>query len=256
MVYVFLFTLGLIIGSFSFAHVVRTRSGKSIAEGRSKCDNCDHTLAAKDLVPLLSWLYLRGRCRYCKKSYGVQSPVVELIMAVTYALAYLSWPYAVNDLWDGAYFTSWILVLTNLVTLSVYDYNWKEIPRIYQTLNAGFCLLVLVLGLVIGENVVGTLANAILGEMTLFFSFLGLHVFSKGKWLGGADVYLVAPFGAVLGLLNGVISIILASYLALAFLIIGFVKLKKHELPFGPFLSGGFVLAFLYAEEIVRFLQS
>lgn len=257
-----IFIYGLIIGSFGHAYVFRLREGKEkISEGRSKCDFCKHELAAKDLIPLLSWLSVGGKCRYCRRKLTKLHPIVEACSGLVFLAAALSWPHDLDNAWAIAYFVSWLLVLANLIFISLYDFLYMEIPIAMQKFNLLFCSALFGLGLHLGLLASSGLVDALLGATILFLLFLGLHNFSDGKWLGGADVYLIAPFGLVLGVLLGFVSIILASYVALGVIIIRslFVAMKGNkkidlrgrQIPFGPFLSAGFAIAFIYGQSIM-----
>ena len=96
MIVLILFVFGLIFGSFVNAYVWRFKKRKNWVSERSICPNCKHVLRAKDLVPVLSWLSLRGKCRYCKKPISAQYPAVELFTALLFALSYAFWPYSLT----------------------------------------------------------------------------------------------------------------------------------------------------------------
>lgn len=88
MAYIILILLGLCLGSFVNALVWRLHENKDFVKGRSQCINCGHVLAARDLVPLFSWLTLGGKCRYCRRKVSVQYPLIELVGAAVFALSY------------------------------------------------------------------------------------------------------------------------------------------------------------------------
>src|SRR3989344_8576881 len=123
-----LFSLGLILGSFVNALVWRTYKKKAILKGRSQCVHCGHQLAPADLVPVLSWLVLGSRCRYCKKNISVQYPLVELGTAAVFAMSYVLWPV---DLVGGQWvlFTTWLAVSVGLLALAVYDLRFMLLPN-------------------------------------------------------------------------------------------------------------------------------
>lgn len=119
--------LGLLIGSAVNAIVWRLYVNRSWAHGRSMCPDCEHTLAAKDLVPLFSWLALRGRCRYCRKRIHWQYPLVEALTAglFTWSAIVLA-PHSVEA---GIMLGVWLVLLTMLVILAVYDTRWMILPN-------------------------------------------------------------------------------------------------------------------------------
>jgi leader peptidase (prepilin peptidase) / N-methyltransferase len=99
----------------------------SITKGRSMCPNCKHTLVAKDLVPLFSWVLLKGKCRYCHKPISVQYPAVELITAVLFALSYLFWPFVLSGA-EWIIFIGYLFTLVILIALAIYDLKTYLLP--------------------------------------------------------------------------------------------------------------------------------
>lgn len=147
MIIVVLIVLGLCLGSFTNALVWRYHrqseikdnstvsnansdaelAGLSIATGRSMCVHCHHVLAAKDLVPVISYLTLRGRCRYCRKLIQ-DTPIPELLTPFLFVVSYLYWPYQLQG--AGMFnFIMWLLFLVGFVALAQYDYRWYELPH-------------------------------------------------------------------------------------------------------------------------------
>ena len=102
----------------------------SIVEGRSVCTDCGHELAAKDLIPVLSWLSSGGKCRYCHKKVSVQYPIVEIATAMLFVASYVFWPYQLTaGSGQLVAFGLWLLILTGLMALLVYDLRWYLLPN-------------------------------------------------------------------------------------------------------------------------------
>ncbi len=249
-----LFAYGAIAGSFVGALVYRLRKGQNISQGRSKCESCSKALGIVDLIPIVGWLVNRGKCRFCNKKIDKLYPLFELTSGLIFVANWLVWPLELSSPLDLTFFIFWMLMVTNLLAISLYDFLYQEIPDQLQKVNLALGLIVFGLGYYLDYLPAGNWLNALLGVAGLFGSFWALHYFSEGKWLGGADVILVAPFGLLLGLPLGLVSISLASYLALAAILLAYVFARKHKfykkIPFGPFLSAGFVICFLAATEI------
>ena len=100
----------------------------SILKGRSMCPHCKHELAAKDLVPVLSWLYLRGKCRYCGKPID-DTPLVEAATAALFAISYLGWPGPLDTGLQWLIFAVWLIFVVMFVALAVYDLRWLLLPN-------------------------------------------------------------------------------------------------------------------------------
>ena len=105
---ILVFLYGLIFGSFYNVVIYRVPADKSIAKGRSMCGSCNHTLAAKDLVPVLSWVFLKARCRYCGSKISMRYPIIELVTGLLFYLAYAS----SGSIWEFLFYASlWSMLL-------------------------------------------------------------------------------------------------------------------------------------------------
>lgn len=272
---VFLIVAGLILGSFVNATVwrlheqaaLRERAVKksrardavrlrelSIIQGRSMCPNCGHRLAAKDLVPVLSWLWLRGKCRYCGRRID-DTPLPEIGLACLFAVSYLYWPFTLHG--AGLFqFVLWLIFLTAFMALAVYDLRWLLLPdRIVYPLAVIAALQVITLWIGYGEGLSGV-AGSIFGVAIIAGLFYVLFRISDGMWIGGGDVKL----GIVLGLLaGGPVRSMLVLFAAscsgliamLPFLLTGRAG-NKSQIPFGPFLIFGLILDVLFGDRLVH----
>lgn len=261
MVIAFLIGVGLCLGSFVNAFVWRlhrqaaaknnTKDNRySIVHGRSMCPHCEHELGAKDLIPVISWLSLRGKCRYCKKPIP-DTPLPEIVMPILLVWSYIAWPYATQS-WqaiDIVAFVIWAVLLTGFVTLALYDFRWQLLPdKLVAPLTVITAVFVSVVS--IAEKDAGIVLGSLLGAGVIFGLFYGLYALSGGKWIGGGDVKM----GVLLGLLaGGVVEafmlLFIASLLGTVY-IVSVTKGKgisrKTRLPFGPFLLLAAVIVVLY----------
>lgn len=264
MITIVLAVLGLCLGSFVNALVWRLHqqtkpsksSGKelSIVTGHSMCPHCRHRLAAKDLVPVFSWLALKGRCRYCKRPISWQYPMVELIMSLLFVLSYWQWPLG----WSASgivQFCVWLVVLTGLMALAVYDYRWMELPSriIYPLTTLVSATLVVE---VFWQSEWSLMLGAVLGAVCLAGLFLVLYVVSKGRWIGFGDVRL----GVLLGLLVGspakaTLVLLFGSFFGTVYAIPSLLSGKRNmsqRVPFGPFLIAAAVVVVLFGSAIIN----
>ncbi len=260
-----LFVLGLCFGSFVNALVYRTHENSrkktkkfSIVNGRSLCVHCRHTLAWYDLVPVLSWLSLRGKCRYCKKPISWQYPLVELASATSFVFSYLFWPYGFN-LTGLILFGFWVVFLIGFAALFVYDIRWMLLPhKIVYPLLALAVTQVLLHSLL--ERDPAILLNACFGLLTVGGLFYVLFQISGGKWIGGGDVKLGFMLGLLAGgFFEGLLVIFLASLIGtvVSIPILGFGKSAlKKRIPFGPLLLTAFVLVYLFGSDIIAWYQT
>lgn len=253
MIILVLILLGLCFGSFVNALVWRLHEGRDIVREHSECPHCHHLLAPKDLVPVFSWLWLRGRCRYCHKRFD-DTPLAELLVPLVFVLSYIYWPWTLHG--DGLFrFVIWLMCVIGFVALTLYDFKWFMLPdKIVFTLIGLVGAQALVSWLVFRTGtsvVVGELVGAVL----IAGLFYLVYLLSAGKWIGLGDVKL----GIALGLLAGgamqamllLFTASLAGTIAtLPMLITGKAGRKTH-IPFGPFLLLATVVVQLWAPAII-----
>ena len=232
--------LGAIIGSFLNALSFRFNTGRSMA-GRSRCMHCAHVLGILDLVPVFSYLYLRGRCRYCGARISLQYPSVEATAALLALLIYLASP----ELFAFAF---WLLVWMTLLFTVVYDLRHGIIPWSCSIFLIGLSLVYLVAGH--HTNQVGVVAGPLLA-LPLFL----ISLISWGRWMGWGDWVLELSLGWFLGLSAGGAALMLAfwSGAAVGIALILFSRIPRRkavvqftmrsEVPFAPFLVFGAFLA-------------
>lgn len=249
-----LFVLGAAVGSFISVLVYRLHHReKGIFKGRSMCIECKTPLKAKDLIPLLSYLTLRGRCRYCSKEISYMYPLIELSAGLIYALLFIKFPFADAYLnFDGLTllqyalygFYAFILIFTFFFDLH------------YHHVSDEILLPAILIGLV-AVLVPGSphIINALIG-MAIPIAFFGAQfILSRGSWLGAGDLRVGAFMGVILGWKLVVIALVL-SYIIGSIASI-FVAIKKHkfygvQIPFAPFLVTGTFLAIFFGNEILR----
>lgn len=216
------------------------------------CPNCHHLLSGRELVPVVSWLILRGRCRWCKRAIAVQYPLVEVATAALFGLSYGAWEF--TNLTSKLSFGLWLLILTSLILLAVYDLKHMLLPtRVIKVLIALVWVNLLLVGLSAGD--VGLIATHLLAAMAGWAFFYGLYALSGGRWLGGGDVRLSFVMGLLLGpkllLLALFVGFNSAAIISIALII--FHKLhRKALIPFGPFLIAGTIVAMLWGDSIVE----
>lgn len=235
---------------------VNSRSSKqyAILRGRSMCPDCKHELAAKDLVPLLSWLELRGRCRYCQKSIHWQYPAVELTTAILFIASYYFWPFNLVFGWQTVLFGLWLGIVVIMVALAVYDLRWMILPDKLVYILVVLSLLFVAIAVFVNPNqaMAKLVALALVCSFGLFYVLFQL---SNGKWIGGGDVKISAALGLLLLTpINVFLMIFLASLggslVALPLLLSGKAT-RTSRIPFGPFLLAATFLVFLFGSQII-----
>lgn len=231
---------GAAFGSFGNVLIHRTAKGQSV-RGRSVCPHCRSTLAWFDLVPIVSYVVLRGRCRSCRASIALTYPFVELITAALFLLAYLLTP---DDPLRAAMTA---LVFFGLLLVCVFDLRHQQIPDLFTAIVA--------VGAIGTTLHAGTLVPALQGGLVVFLWFGIQWVVSRGRFVGSGDIFLGASLGLWLGLASAIamlfLSYIIGAAVAVYLLATGRARLKDTQLPFGPFLAAGAVLAFIGTDNPV-----
>jgi len=229
----------------------------SILRGRSMCPNCHHELAAKDLVPVFSWLSLKGKCRYCHQPISAQYPLVELATAGIFIFSYYFWPLNLHG--AGLFeFILWLGFLTGFIALMVFDMRWLQLPDkiVYPLITLAFVQLVAVS---IWDKDTTLLLGALWGVLVLGGLFYALFQLSGGKWIGGGDVKLGALLGLMVGgPLNSILLLLVASLtgtaVSLPLLARGTAKVDSR-IPFGPFLLVAGVFTRLFGTAVVHWYR-
>ena len=261
------FLFGTVFGSFFNCMAWRIAHHESVLKGRSHCAVCGHTLGIADLIPVFSWLLLRGRCRYCKEKISPRYVAAELVCGCGFVLSFLR------------YGVSWrtlqvIVLFCILLALSLTDFEIYEIPDRFilagivwypasswlmdRRLNlTGMTVSILSEGEYLslpawGQNLLaGLIGGFAIGGGMLFLSLLFDHLLGKES-MGGGDIKLFFMTSLYLGLLQGLFSLILS---CIAGLVIA-ALMRRRRVPFGPAISLAAFLSLLYGESFVNWYLS
>lgn len=273
MLIVTLIILGMCFGSFVNALVwrmhqqgvpkkKRVASDKelSIFRGRSMCPHCKHTLAWYDLLPVLSWLSLRGKCRYCHKTISWQYPLVEVTTAALFATSYAFWAMNLSSFVSYALFSIWLAALVTFMALIVYDIRWMLLPNKIVFPLIGLGVASAILRTVASNEPLATALMALGGLAVAGGIFYVLFQISNGAWIGGGDVKLGFAIGLLLGSpFLAFLMLFVASVLGLV-VAAPSILLKKSKIgskiPFGPFLIAATVIVMLFGQQIVDWYSS
>lgn len=247
-----LVALGLVFGSFVNAFAWRYKNRKDWVRGRSECTNCHHMLGVVDLIPVVSWFALRGKCRYCKARID-DSPLVELALPLLFTLSYVFWPNPINGL-EAALFVVWLMILVGFLILTVMDLKWFILPDAIVFPLIGLAVIYVVLrSAQYGDWSVAI--SPLAGAFVISGLFLTLNQYSKGKWIGGGDVTLGFGVGLLSGgIVNSLLLLFVAStagVLAVLPLVFKGKAHRKSHIPFGPFLVVGAVVVVLFGDKLL-----
>ncbi len=230
--------LGLAIGSFLNVVILRTPKGESISFPASHCPKCNKKLKFYHNIPLLSWIFLGGKCAYCKNKISLQYPLVELLVSMIFVITYIK----TENLTQGAILG---LLFSLLLALSIIDLRYKAVPDIVSmpALLISF----------FARDFLDSFQDALIfaGGFTLLRMIVSWII--KKEAMGEADIIIASIIGATLGINLGLSAIYISAVLALpAFLLVG---KRGFHLPFIPFLTLGLFTTWLLDKNILSILE-
>ena len=255
LVYSLVFVFGLAVGSFLNCVIYRLEKNESFLKGRSYCPHCKHILGWKDLIPVFSFLILKGKCRYCHQKISLQYPLVELSTAIIFLFIWLKF-YAIAQNFNLFFY---LIISCFLILIFVYDLKHYIIPDkiIYPAILIAFLYNILYSYFTLRTPYF--ILNSIYSALGAAGFFLLIFLISKGKWLGFGDVKLAFFMGFFLGFPNILVALFFAFFSGAIIgigLIISGKKTLKSEVPFGPFLvAGTFITLFLGETTINWYLN-
>ncbi|MEM8778897.1 MAG: prepilin peptidase [Cyanobacteria bacterium P01_G01_bin.49] len=247
----FVFALGACIGSFLNVVIYRLPAGLSLIYPPSRCPKCEHRLGKTENVPVLGWLWLRGRCRWCRAPISARYPLVEAVTGLLFCLVF--WQFQFSLLTVGY----WVLI-SWLIALSMIDFDTMTLPGILT--KSGLVLGLIFQG-IIGWQMAETanylmtgISSAVLGIWLFDLIGFGGTIILGQQALGGGDSKLAAMLGAWLGweylLVTSFLACLVGSLFGGGAMMLGWID-RRHPFPFGPFLALGAILTLFFGEGIV-----
>jgi leader peptidase (prepilin peptidase)/N-methyltransferase len=256
------FLLGTAIGSFLSVVIHRMRENKKgIFLSRSVCPHCNTKLKNRHLIPVISFLFLKGKCAYCKKTISKSYILIELITGFLFLLTFSKFNFLITESSNINYFLinysiDWFIfekfliytvLFSFLIAILFYDTLYQEIP---DQFSLPAISIAIVNSILTGTP---TITDMIIGAI-VFFAFFGIQIIlSKGQWVGGGDLRMGILIGALFGVKFGFMSLMLA-YLIGAFISVILIILgkagAKTKIAFAPFLISGILLTIFLGPEI------
>jgi prepilin signal peptidase PulO-like enzyme (type II secretory pathway) len=261
------FVFGTIVGSFLNVVILRMHTGRTVG-GRSACMSCGNTLKWYELAPIISFIFLKGRCRKCQSAISIQYPLVEFIAGALFAIFaykefFLSGEFS---LVTTTLFFIKCLIWSVLLVIVVYDLRHMIIPNTASFLFALLALLLLAIRIWQSDNFRFEVSSSVLGALALFLFLYALWAISNGRWIGLGDAKLAVGIGIYLGLAQGVSALAFSFWIGavVALSILAGERLKdnfglrkgiksltmKTEVPFAPFLITGMFVAEMLGSDI------
>jgi leader peptidase (prepilin peptidase)/N-methyltransferase len=240
--FVLVLVLGLVIGSFLNVCIYRIPLEQSIAFPPSHCTNCDHKLEPLDLIPIISYIFLGGRCKYCKAKISVRYPVIEIVNGILYLLIYLKFGLTIITL-------KYCVLASLLIVIGMIDFDTQFVFTNTIIFGGVVGIGFVILQAVINKNgVMDLLLGGIIGV-----GVIGLIVYLT-KGMGEGDIEIAGICGLFLGIKGILLGLFLAVILGgIVGIIILLLKLKKakDKMAFGPCIAIGSLISMLFGVEIL-----
>src|SRR3990167_4862407 len=241
MLYIFgslLLFFGACIGSFIAVINNRYNTGLPFLKGRSICFSCNTELKSRDLIPIFSFIFLKGKCRYCQSKIPKETFIIEILMG--------------------------ILTILAAFKVGILGSNFKFIIFNFQ-LIFNFSILISIFYIILNAN---SITHSFVAGLVLALPFLLIFLISKGTWFGFGDVKYILVLGFFLGLAQGLSAVILSFWIGATFALLALSLKKliphinlplfknnftiKSEIPFGPFLSLGIIISFYLSADLFQ----
>ena len=238
LLYIIIFIYGIVIGSFANVLIFRLPEHENIVTEHSHCTSCGHRLKWYDLVPLFSWMFLRGQCRYCKARISAQYPVIEAVNGFGYVLIFI---------FNGLNLSSilYALCFSVLTAITVIDWRTYEIP-------AGLNITILILGAVHLALDYSNFSYYLIGMVSVSGFLLILYIVTGGRGIGGGDIKLMASAGLLLGWKHIILALVIGCIAgSVVHLTLMKIRKKGRVLAFGPYLSTGIFTAMLFGDKLI-----
>jgi prepilin signal peptidase PulO-like enzyme (type II secretory pathway) len=226
--------------------------------GRSRCEKCNHALSAAELVPIIGWLVLRGKCQKCHKKIGVEPLLIELATACFFSASYLLWTHNNFATPIGVVlFSLWLVILTGLILLAFLDIKYQKLPdKIILPVVAVSVVFWVFSSVVNEQNICSALTSLVYSTIPIAGIYGLVFVLSRGKMVGLGDVKLGIIIGLLLPWWGSVMVLFLANNLAMVMLLPMLLRKKlktTDQIPFGPFLIISTIAVFFVMKLFVNF---
>lgn len=241
---IFIFILGTIIGSFLNVCIYRIPLKQSVAFPPSHCPRCGTNLKALDLVPILSYLFGGGKCRYCGEKISIQYPLIELTNGLLWVFLYLKIGLSIE-------FIEYAVLFSILVVVSIIDYYHQIIPDRINLFGLVCGVIFHIVTFVSFNNLFQYFFGFLIGGGFLLF----IAIITKGA-MGGGDIKLMAVLGLWLGFKHTILALFLSFFLGgliSVFLILFKIKSRKDMVPFGPFIVLATMMTVFYGNDIINY---
>jgi len=241
-----IFILGLLIGSFLNVCIYRIPRGENIAYPPSHCTSCGNNIKSYDLIPVFSWIFLKGKCRYCSERISSRYVLVESVTAILFLLAYFQYETSI-------YLLKYLLLIPFLIVIAMIDYDTMEVYTATTWLAIAVGILLLGLNFYLGQPVVTYIYGGLLGAGTITTIILLSKLILGTEGMGWGDVEICGLCGLFLGF-KLTFMMMFFSFIIGGIIGVYLLKFKKKngrsEMPFGPSIIMAAFLMMIWGDKI------
>ncbi len=213
----------------------------------SYCDNCNSSYEWYELIPIVSYFILRGKCSHCNQKLSPLLPLLEIVSGILFAISYIIYGFSYEMI---------IMIILTIMLVNIFVSDFKYFIIFDKPLII-FSFLVLILKFIFfgfQTFLISVCSGILIFLLMMIIKYIGDSVF-KDESLGGGDVKLAMFFGLLLGLRLSIVSLVLGSFLAFPYAIYSVLTGKEKEIPFGPFLISGLYIVFIFMDVVNNFIS-
>lgn len=247
MYYVLLAVLGLVFGSFYLVVATRLPEEKSIIKPGSHCDNCQHMLSWYELIPVISYVIQKGRCRSCGAKIPFLTVIIEIITALAFTISYYLYGF------DYKFFVA-IIIFSLTIIIFISDFKYYIIND--GPLFTSIILVILVKLYFLSYKAVSysVISGLIMFALFLLIKFFGDRIFKKES-LGGGDIKLAILLGVVLNFKLAMVAFVLSAFIAFPYALFVSIFKKEAIVPYGPFIISALVIVFCFSTQTTNIIN-
>lgn len=241
------FIIGACLGSFFLVVGKRLPINEDIIVSRSRCDKCKKELKWYDLIPIFSYVFLKGKCRYCHKKISPINLIIEIMTGILFALGYHFIPIGYN-------LYAYLILTSLMIIIFISDFSYYIILDSPLVISSILIFILKFIYFGFKEALLSIISGVSMFLVMYLIKFIGDKIF-KRESLGGGDIKLSFVIGLVLGFRLSLISLILSSFLALPYSVASLKLQKNNEVPFGPFLVSSLFIVFLFQDKFINIIN-
>lgn len=241
------FILGTILGSFYLVLGTRLPKNEDIVKSRSRCDNCKKVLKWYNLIPLVSFIFQRGKCSSCGQKISSEHFFAEIFTGLLFLLTSIYFSFGYNYLVG-------LIIVSLMVIIFISDFKYMIILDSPLVVSVVLIIILKLIYFGFKTTIYSIISGLILFLIMLLIEKLGNLILKKDS-LGGGDIKFAFLMGLTLDVKLGIVALVLSTFLALPYAVASVKIMKSHEFPYGPFLAGALFIVFFHLDKFTNLIN-